>query len=886
MSFFYAPQWKEAQAKPKTSRAARRDIPIASLRQLGCSVCPRDADHNKLDHPKMEATGSRKPLVYLLGTGPNLDEDRSGEHWVGKAGDVILSKLSRSFVKKEVRFGHLTQCSPLRGDPDLDLRIEVAEMECCRPRVVRDIEESKPRVIVGVGDQPLRWATDYQEANAKTFRGRFFAVRIGSHVCWFYPIMWPNFINRKNYGKSEYEWALEHDLANLEKLLDSGELGEPAYHAGGYDRGIEIITGQEAGDFQRLERALADLVSLEQSAVDIETNGLRVRKVKQPKIWTAAVGNFQRTVAFALDHPDGWGADSRIRKVWELFGEYLLWSGEKSAHNLAMELEWLSYFYGDRITRSTMWADTMAMAHTFDERPGTKSLDVQCLINFGFQLKNQSQVDVRRPEWWSLYPLREILRYNGMDTKWTDGLRDHYTPILEQMPLSQWEEYERKVRLASTLVLMENKGMPVDLDYARDLDERYAEEAADALREIRRCPEIKKYEQRFGSFNPGNPEHVLKMLRDICKREEIKRKDRDGVESESSDEDVLSSLPAHEVPSAPLILTHRGVEKLRSTYVGPVLSGKSLSLDGRIHCKYSSMVAVTGRLAAEDPAVQNWPARTNIEVRGMVTAERRRQWEKNRGWILAVDYGQIEARCFAMASLDERLIKYLWTDYDIHGHWAKRLTTIYPKIKDIIVRTFAVDWDAKGPKTLRQEMKNKWVFPLFFGAAAKRCAAELGIPLDIAEDLMAEFWDEFAGVKQWQKKLVSFFEKHLYVETLTGRRRRGPMSLNELLNHPIQGTAFDIVGAGMNAMSERAMEEENEELQQNLQVHDDNSFWISDETIEPAMEIIAHEMLQHRFDWINVPLLIEMKVGRRWSELEEVAKYRSDKLFNIRNPYA
>lgn len=882
MSFLYNELKREApQRKKAPTGAGRREIPIQSLNKLGCSICPRDKEEAKLRTPKMRPTGAKNPSIYLLGTGPNIDEDDSGEHWTGPAGDLILSKWTKSFVRNEVRFGHLTQCMPPEApDGKRDLAVGVVELECCRPRVVRDIEESKPRVIIGVGDIPLRWATGMEgKANALTFRGRFFTVKIGTHVCLYMPIIWPNFINKKKqYNKSEYELAIEHDLALVETLLYNGELPTPEYHGGGYDRGIELITGQEAGDFQRLERGLADLASLRRTALDIETNGLRVYNLKEPKIWTAAVGTFERTIAFAMDHPDGWGSQSRISKVWELFGEFLLFSNQKTAHNLAMELEWLHFFYGPQILRLTDWNDTMSMGHTVDERPGTKSLEVQTIIHYGFNLKAQSRVDVSRPNWIEEFPIKEVLRYNGMDSKWTNKLEDTYDQILGEMDPSQLAEHRRKVELAPTLVAMEARGVPIDPQYAAKLEAKISGQLREIEDKLRRCPEIRQFNARFGTFSPTNSDHALKLMKDLLQREECRREDRDGKVSWSSDEEALAAIPKNEVPSAALILQHRGLEKLSTNYLVPIRERRIVSVDGRLHSKYSSMKAVTGRLAAEDPAVQNWPVRKHREIRGCVVAER-------GGWILAADYGQIEARVFGMASEDEALVRYLWTSYDIHGHWAGRMVDLYGPVKDWIVEEFGVDWDEKGPKTLRQEAKNKWVFPMFFGSSAKSCAEQLHLPIEVAEELMAEFWDEFRGVKRWQEYLMKFFEKNLYVETLTGRRRRGPMTKNELLNMPIQGTALDIVGAGMNALSIRAYEEGDDELQQVLQVHDDDTFLISDATIEQKMPIIAHELCMHRFDFINVPLLIEMKAGERWSELKELANYRSDELFNIRNPF-
>ena len=155
----------------------------------------------------------------------------------------------------------------------------------------------------------------------------------------------------------------------------------------------------------------------------------------------------------------------------------------------------------------------------------------------------------------------------------------------------------------------------------------------------------------------------------------------------------------------------------------------------------------------------------------------------------------------------------------------------------------------------------------------------------MAERLGEEFWDEFRMVKKWQEKLLKRYEKNLYVETLGGRRRRGPMTKNQIINHPIQGTAADIVVEGMTAVSELSMLMDDPLLQPRLNVHDDLSFWLPDEGLESRIEIITTEMCRPRFDFINVPLIVEASVGQRWNDLHEIGVYRSDKLFNLRNPY-
>jgi len=865
MSFFYNATKKAAPAPKAVGRGRRADIPINSLRQLGCSVCPRDKDKG-LNSPKMAPGGSRSAQIYLLMPAPTEDDDRSRQPLSGKLGDHIWSKFGAGFLEREVRTGHVTQC---HGDQT------VVEVECCRGRVVSDIEATKPLIVVGVGDAPLHWATGV-EGSSIPHRGTLFVTKIGNHVCYYYQLLYPNYLHKKQqYGKSEYELAFEHDIKRLKTLLDSG-LPNPKFYAGPYDEGIEIITGQEPGDLQRVEQALIDLASEPESSVDIETNGLRPYFLKDPHIWMVAVGTFERTVAFPLDHPEGWGTAARRKKVWDLFGQYLVNSGRKTAHNLAMEMEWFEFFFGGKLLRQTEWDDTMALCHTLDERSGTKSLDMQTRIHFGFFLKDQSNVDVKRIV---EYPIKDTLRYCGMDAKWTDLLRRRIKPIVMAEPAYQ-HEYERKVRLAPTLVLTEARGVDIDVGYATDMFKRMTAETQSIEAKLKRCPEVKDYESRFGSFQPTNPDQVLKLMRDVCQRDEVRVEDsRSGAVRFTSDEEALSKIPVKEVPSAPLVLEHRALSKLMGTYLKPIIDGKIICPDGKVRSKYSSMVAVTGRGASEDPNIQNWPKRKHKEVRGMAYAP-------DGQWLVACDYGQIEFRVVGMASEDPNLVKYCWTGYDVHKYWAERMVQEYGPIKDYIVETFGVDWDEKGLKTLRQEAKNGWVFPQLFGSSTRSCAEQLHLPERIAEDLGAEFWDEFRVVKKWQEKLLRDYSKNLYVETLGGRRRRGPMTKNEIINMPIQGTAADIVFEGMNVLSERGLAEDDVSLIPIINVHDDLTFRINDADLESRIAIISKEMCLPRFDYINVPLVVEVSVGHRWHELEEIAVVRSHELFGTPNPYA
>ncbi|UNA00815.1 DNA polymerase [Edwardsiella phage vB_EpM_ZHS] len=866
MSFFYNETKTTKKPKAASGKKAAAVIPIASLQQLGCSVCQHN-DNPDLKSPKMEPSGAKSPLIYLLGSAPSEEEDEDNNHWTDKAGDLIYSKFGKKIMRADVRSNFITQC---RGEQTLK------EIECCRPRIVADIEATKPVVIVTIGDAPFKWVTG-STSNAMPHRGSVFQVQVGKHVCYCVPILYPNFVfKKKQFGKSEYELAIEFDVAKALRLAEDVQQGErkPAkVYRAPYDGGIELITGNEQGDMGRLERALADLAGKRNSALDLETSGLRPFFVKKPLMYMAAVGTFDRTVAFAIDHPDGWGTDARRNKVRQLFGEYIMFSGRKAAHNLAMELEWLHFFYGPDVLWLTEWDDTMAMAHTLDERGGTKGLGVQTLMHFGFDVKKLSNIDVRRM---LEYPIKQTLRYNGLDTKWTDKLREHLEPLVNA---ENRYEYDRKVRLAPALIATEAKGLPVDFKYAEAMADKLENDIDKIEAKLRRTPEIQRFMERKGTFQASNPDHVLYVMDKILGRPEVRveERGREGYRM-TTDEEALTKMPSSEVPSAGLILAHRSASKLKGTYIEPVLERRIVCPDGKIRSKYSSMVAETGRLASEDPNVQNFPKRKHKEVRGMIYAP--------DGHIMAaLDYGQIEFRVVGMASEDPALVKACWTGYDVHKFWAQRMVDLYPEIKDYIVEAFEVDWDEKGLKTLRQEAKNGWVFPQLFGSSVRSCAEQLHLPEDIAEDLAAEFWDEFRVVKKWQERLMERYAKTLYVETLSGRKRRGPMTKNQIINHPIQGTAFDIVGEAMCVLSEQAVVEDDPYKQPELNVHDDLTFILPKADHLQRIDAIAKEMCKPRFDYINVPLLVEASTGPRWHELEEIKVYKSHELFNIPNPY-
>lgn len=844
---------QSAQENRSANARAGKVIPIHLLNQVGCSACPLDKDASKLKNPKAAPVIPRETLIYVLGEKPSEADDENGEAFSGKSGrmlrDLIPDKLRRYTL-----YDNAIRCHTPGGREPSEV-----EIECCRGLVEETIARSKPLVVVGAGAAPLNWAAKINKIYE--WRGRMFPISVRGHTCWYFPIYSPGFIAAKagKYGPNEWDWTFEKDISNIMQMVSRDTLPKLEYVASDYFKDVEVVLPDQPGAFARVEDVLHTMASLPSVGLDIETKNLRPYH-RDSRFLTIAIGTGRHTIAFPFDHPEGWNS-SQFAKIRGLLLEFLLNSGRKVCHNTSFEQEWLAYEFGDGILRRTEWEDTLAQAHVMDERRG-KGLGDLTRMYFGFDIKAQSTVDRKNV---LSSTLTDVLRYNGGDSLWTHELFLRQREKIEAVP-EFVDEYERLMRACPTLVRAQLRGVPVDRAYALELEDKYTKELKSIEDRIYAMPEVSdfaaRHRKRFVITAPGD---VKELLNDL------------GCQLTDSKEDTLDELDANDFPQARLILDHRGISKCLGGYVEPIIQRRIVYPDGLIHTNFNSMVTGTGRLSSDDPNLQNFPKRKRREVRGIVAA-------RPHEWIVAVDYGQIEARTIAMASEDKNLIDALWTSFDIHGHWAARFEKEYPAILDRVADQYEIDRDdlKKVRKELRQEAKNGWVFPQFYGSAFKSCAASLKIPEDIAQRLAKEFWDQFKGVKKWQDKVMAKYERELYVETLTGRRRRGAMSKNQIINTVSQGTASDIVVDAMDRLSIESECLELDWLQALLNVHDDLTYFIPDEVLEPAVDHIALRMCQVPYDFVNVPILVEVSVGRRWDQIKEVGVFRSDQLNDLK----
>lgn len=266
----------------------------------------------------------------------------------------------------------------------------------------------------------------------------------------------------------------------------------------------------------------------------------------------------------------------------------------------------------------------------------------------------------------------------------------------------------------------------------------------------------------------------------------------------------------------------------------------------------------------ESPNLQNVPIRTKEGK------EIRKQFVARKGEvILSADYGQIEHRVAAMLSKDKKTVEALWNGFDVHADWARRIIEAYPSR----LGGRAALKDAAAMKAFRNDpIKSGWTFALIFGASLDTVSNYIEVPKDILAPLVEEFWDEFRGLLSWQKRTMQFYRENGYVETMGGWRRRAPMTANMIYNAPIQGTACELI---MDAMA-RLSETGDPVLQPNLQIHDDLTFIVPVSEVADRVDQIVDAMLDLKFDFINVPISVEVSVGRSLYDMEDVLTASSD----------
>ena len=396
--------------------------------------------------------------------------------------------------------------------------------------------------------------------------------------------------------------------------------------------------------------------------------------------------------------------------------------------------------------------------------------------------------------------------------------------------------------LVPVLAKMERAGMLVDPDRLHSLSEGLATQISEVERSIRDLAG----DETFNIGSPMQLSHVLFDVMDLPTKG-LKKTKRGYY---STNAKVLSDLARdHEIVR--LILDWREKSKIKSTYLdtlGPLRRG-----DGRVHTTYNQTITATGRLSSSDPNLQNIPTRSELG-RTVKTA-----FSAGEGSVfLAVDYSQIELRLLAHLSGDEHLVRAFNEGEDFHAETAARVfgVPVSEVTPDLRSRAKAVN------------------FGIVYGQQAYGLSQSLHISMAEARDMIDRYYEAYPGVRTFLDNVVARAKQTGYAETMYGRRRHIPelkaknpqlrgFGERTAMNHPMQGTAADIIKIAMARVSRR-LEEEGFAAHMILQVHDELDFECPVNEVE-RLTTMVRDVMEHVVD-LRVPLIAEASTGITWAD--------------------
>lgn len=436
-------------------------------------------------------------------------------------------------------------------------------------------------------------------------------------------------------------------------------------------------------------------------------------------------------------------------------------------------------------------------------------------------------------------PLEQLKTYACADADCTLQLGTALEDSLKRTGLKKlYDDVEQP--LLFILKKMEDTGVRIDEEHFKGLS-KIADEKLKNLAEL-------IFESTGETFNLSSPKQLADILFVKFKLPILKQ----GKTGPSTDVSVLEELKSSH-PVVELMLQHRTIEKLKNTYIDvmPRLVNRKT---GRIHTSFNQTIAATGRLSSSNPNLQNIPvgAMDGINIRrGFIPL--------NDGDIMiAADYSQIELRVLAHMTGDPALVAAYRENRDIHALTASKI--FKTKLEDV---TPAMRAQAK--------MVN---FGVIYGMSARGLQQRLGITFDEARTFINEYFEAYAGVKNWIKKTIDAGRDKGYVTTLLNRRRylsdissknRTTRSNAEriAINTPIQGTAADMIKLAMVNIDHR-LQKRWPQVSMMMQVHDELIFNVPQSDAEGLIPEIKSAMEQALP--LSVPVVVDIKTGENWAE--------------------
>lgn len=650
------------------------------------------------------------------------------------------------------------------------------------------------------------------------------------------------------YREMEFKAWLSELLAGKDQGVDDVDRGKaPSISDGSQEQASPLVSRQCINHTllsqDEMDSWLARLESAEAFCFDLETTSLNYMEAEVVGIGLALEPGEAAYIPLAhdyLDCPDQLDRDTvlaALKPLWEDPAK------GKIGQNLKYDISVLAR-YDIRVVGPL--TDTMLESYVLNSTATRHDMDSLALKYLGEKTITFEEIAGKGAKQltFNQIALEQAVPYACEDADITLRLHCALRPRIEsEGRLNEvLDNIERP--LIPVLSRMERTGVALDIGRLH----AQSQELEGRIREL----EKEAFEIAGREFNLGSPKQLCEILFDEQKIPVLKKTPKGAP---STAEAVLEEL-ALDYPLPKVIMGHRGLTKLKSTYTDklPLLVNKTT---GRIHTSYHQAVTATGRLSSSDPNLQNIPIRTE-EGRKI-----RQAFIARPGYrIVAADYSQIELRIMAHLSGDSGLLSAFAEDRDIHTATASEV--------------FGTALDKVTPDQRRSAKAIN--FGLIYGMSAWGLSKQLHIEAKQAKIYIERYFERYPGVARFMEQIRAQAAEDGYVETVAGRRlylpeinsrqhARRQAAERTAINAPMQGTAADIIKRAMidvDAWLTPLSGESEFDAVMVMQVHDELVFEVRESQVDDFIGAVKQRM-QNAAE-LKVPLIVEAESGNNWDE--------------------
>lgn len=827
---------------PKVSPAPKRGSSLS-----GCDGCKR---LGACDSPKMDVIGDgSKTGIMVIVDQPTKSDDRKGQLLSGDSGRALYG----AFKAAGVNLDDVWVVPAVRCGGGAEANSKHAAF--CRPFLFSDINRLNPTTIIPLG--PLAISALIGERIrgrlAKTKPTAWIGERIPDQESkrWICPSFSLKFVLDSSRDRDIKDFFYSHIKGAVETLTLPWVVPPENIQ-------ICMTPGETIPVLRNLKRTASWF------AFDYETTGLKPQAAGHEIVCASVGWEDEHGVLFAASFP--FFNDRDFRLMWRAL--LLDPRCKKVAHNNPFEATW-TFHRAALDDMEPYWpvgwgGDTQVEAH-FEKSNRPNGLKFRVFSKLGIlgydddvdkYLKAEGSNGINRIR---EVPLRNLLTYNAKDSLFTAWLHSRCPP--DEFGFEGREHHGMRLFLAGqeTFAKLHSNGLPLDTYESGQALQRVSGELSSLSSAILGSEEAKKMPRDF-NFE-SNPQ-LANLFYDVLGYETVEG-------SRSTDEDSLEVIGT---PFTKLILKHRKLAKLKSTYLEGFTEE---AVNGIVHPFFNLTRVVTFRSSSDSPNFQNIPKRDKAAQKVVRSCFR----PSPGNMIVEYDYGQIEVRISACYHKDPVMVKYCMDPTtDMH--------------RDIGIQLFCRTKETLE-KAERQIAKNGFVFPSFYGSSWRNTAPAMWDEMsDGTKDNLAankirslqgfekhvkeiedDFWgNRFRGYADWKKEIWKSYQKLGHVELLSGFRVQGPMGFTDATNYQIQGSAFHCMLYTLNMTVDKiaAISGRSRVIGQ---IHDALVVDAHPEDvpmIDKLLWFYGTQEIRNVYPWIIVPLIIEKEcseIDGSWAKM-------------------